>query len=261
MKSSIDVRRLVRAGAALLAAVALLACVSAQKRFVDEKRAESHMALARKLMEQQRLPEALTQSNLAVERWSKSPDAWFLRGQVHFRLALYPQAIEDFTAALERSEDFTEALSWRAWAAAESGDVASAERDWNEALTDPRYPTPEKLHLNLGLLLFREGRTAEGLVHLEKAVATNPGYARGYYELGKARQEAGDLGGATTAYEAALGGMKDSADLNLRLALALEAQGQQARAREHFKRVIELSPDGPAAELARDHLRRLEPAT
>lgn len=261
MKSWTDSRRFVRAGVTVAVALALLACVSPRQRNIREKRAESHMALARKLVEQQRLPEALTQANRAIEEREKNPDAWFVRGQVYFGLAHYPQAMEDFTRALQLREDFTEALSWRAWAAAESGDAATAERDWTLALTDPHYPTPEKIQLNLGLLLVREGRAEEGIRHLERAVNMNPGYARGYYELGKVRQEAGDLDGATTAYEAALGGMKNSADLNLRLALALEAQGEGARAREHFKRVIELSPESPAAELAKDHLRRLEPAT
>lgn len=261
MKSWTDSARLARGAAALLVALSILACAPSQKRVRREKLAESHMALARKLVEQQRLPEALTQANLAIEKWSKNADAWFVRGQVNFGLALYTQAIEDFSTAMRLRNDFTDALSWRAWAAAESGDPAGAERDWMLALGDPHYPTPEKIHLNLGLLLVREGRVPEGIRHLERSVSMNPGYARGYYELGKVKQEAGDLGGATVAYEAALGGMKNSADLNLRLALALEAQGEGARAREHFKRVIELTPDGPAADLARDHLRRLEPAT
>jgi len=52
--------------------------------------------------------------------------------------------------------------------------------------------------------------------------------------------------------------MKNSADLNLRLALALERSGEGAKAREYFKRVIEINPTGPEAATARDHLSKLE---
>jgi len=37
----------------------------------------------------------------------------------------------------------------------------------------------------------------------------------------------------------------------------LERSGDGARAKEHFKRVIELAPDGPEASTAREHLKRL----
>ena len=261
MKSWIDRRALLGAAAAAALLLAAPACQSAQKKDLSMKRNASHVALARKLIEQNRLNEALTQTNMAIEEWGEGAEAYLLRGQVHFMLGLYSPAIEDFDGAMARQAEFTEALSWRAWARAESGDSAGAEQDWMKALADPKYPSPEKIHFNLALLYVRTGRKDDAISHLERAVANSPGYSRGHYELGKLRQEAGDFGGASRSFQAALGGMKDSPDLNLRLALVLERQGEGARAREHFKRVIELSPDGPEAELARDHLRRLDTAS
>ena len=101
----------------------------------------------------------------------------------------------------------------------------------------------------------------QSIENLEKSVVINPAYARGHYELGKMREEAGDASGAISSYQAALGGMRDSADLNLRLALALDSNGEGALAREHFKRVMELSPDSPEAAKAERHLKRLDSAS
>ena len=252
-----------RTAAAALAAAALLAlpaCYSPEKRIREEKRSASHLALAQRLLEQRRTQEALGQVDLALKEWKKNPDAWLVRGQVHFSFGDYPTAIEDFSTAMEHRERFTEALSWRAWARIESGDPQGGEADYRKALEDRTYPTPEKLHLNLALLLFRNGREAEGVAELKEAVRINPAYARGHYELGKAQERGGNLTGAVISYQAALGGMKDSADLNLRLGLALEGTGEGGKAKEYFKRVIDLSPSGPEATTAREHLARLEPS-
>ncbi len=258
MKSSADRRAALLLALALAASAWVPGCVSPGKKIRAEKRSGSHLALARKLMEQQRLQEAITQADMAIKESKKNADAWLVRGQVGFMRREYPQAIQDLTVALQRRPAFGEALTWRAWAYIESGDAVSAERDYKEALKDPIYTTPEKIHLNLGLLYFKEGRDAEGLESLKRSVAMNPAYARGHYELGKALEKSGDLSGSLISYQAAIGGMKDSADLNLRLALALERSGDGGRAREHFRRVIQIDPDGPEASTARDHLRRLE---
>jgi len=258
MRSSINARAVLAAGLGAFLFAGSAACASSEKRISAQKRSDTHLALAQKLMEENRLPEALNQADLALEEAKKNPEAYMTRGQIEFLRTEYQRSIDDFTLALRYRPLFTEARSWRAWAYIESGSLAEAERDYREGLNDRTYLTPEKLHLNLALLLYRTGRDAEGLEELRLAVATNPSYARGHYELGKALERSGDLKSALASYEAALGGMKDSADLNLRIALALEKGGEGGRAREHFKRVLELSPDGPEALTARDHLKRLE---
>lgn len=247
------------AAAVLLAALVFTAgCLDPEKKMRAGKRSASHLSLARKLMENQRMRDALVQVDMALDEDRKNVEAWLVRGQVHFAIGEYVLAIEDLDQALKLRPSFTEARSWRAWARIESGDAAGGEADYREALRDTTYTTPEKIHLNLGLLLIKEGRPAEGLDELKRAVKVNPAYARGHYELGIVQEKDGNTTGALVSYQAALGGMKDSADLNLRLALALEKTGEGARAREHFKRVIEIAPDGAEAATARDHLKRLE---
>jgi len=258
MRSSINARAILAAGLGAALFVSGPACAASEKKIRAQKRSDTHLALAQKLMEENRLPEALNQADLALQESKKNPDAYMARGQIEFLRTEYARSIDDFTQALHYRPIFTEARSWRAWAYIESGNLAAAAQDYREGLNDRTYLTPEKLHLNLALLLYRTGRDAEGLQELKLAVATNPAYARGHYELGKALEKNGDLKSALGSYEAALGGMKDSADLNLRIALALEKSGEGGRAREHFKRVLEISPDGPEAPTARDHLKRLE---
>jgi len=242
-------------------AAASPACMNGAKKARAQKMSASHVAVAQKLFQQERMQEALGMANRAIEDNKKNPEAYLIRGQVLFAIEEYDKAIADFTTANDLRDPFADALSWRGWTKAETGDYAGAEADWKHALEDTTSLTPEKVYLNLALLYEKTGRNSLAMENLERAVTVNPAYSRGHFELGKARQEAGNTSGAIVSYEAALGGMKDSPDLNLRLGLVLESSGEGARAREYYKRVLELDPNGVEATTARDRLKRLEPSS
>lgn len=265
MRSSTDRRRVPQILLPLLVLGAMVAastgCMGSAKKSRLLKMSSSHVAVAQKLFTQQRMQEALGMANRAIEESKKNPEAYLVRGQILFAIEEYDRAIDDFTAANDLRPPFADALSWRGWTKAETGDMEGAEKDWKRALEDTTSLTPEKVYLNLALLYQRTGRKSLAMENLERAVTVNPAYSRGHFELGKARQEAGNTSGAIVSYEAALGGMKDSPDLNLRLGLVLESSGEGARAREYFKRVLELDPEGTEATTARDHLKRLEPSS
>src|SRR5882724_10991980 len=136
MRFSISFRAALAGSLVLPLALAGAGCVSADKKLRAAKRSDSHVALAQKLMSDNRLPEALTQADLAIEEARKNPDAWMTRGQVEFMRAEYDHSIEDFTAAIDRRPEFTEARSWRAWAYVEKGNFPAAEADYREGLND-----------------------------------------------------------------------------------------------------------------------------
>jgi tetratricopeptide (TPR) repeat protein len=261
MKFLTESRRLGAWIAVALVLTASTACFSSGKKIRAMKLSASHVAIANKLFQQQRMQEALGQANQALQLWGKNPYAYLMRGQIYFGIREYERAIVDFTSANDLRDPFGDALNWRGWTRTEIGDMEGAEEDWNLALQDTRFLTPEKIYFNLALLYRKQGKSPQSLKNLEKAVIVNPAYARGHFELGKMREESGDSSRAIISYEAALGGMRNSADLNLRLALVLESNGEGARAREHFKRVIALSPDSPEASKAAAHLKNLDSAS
>ena len=63
-----------------------------------------------------------------------------------------------------------------------------------------KEPRPEA-EFNLGVFL---GRNAEGIAHLERAVALRPNFVAAWIRLGEARQECGDTSGAREAFDRAL---------------------------------------------------------
>lgn len=107
--------------------------------------------------------------------WFRPPPGDFetRQGDIHLRSSEWPEALEDFEAALDNSPDHRGALMGRAIALLELGQVREAEiayRDLIEFMTstlDPEDPTGRGVlaaaYANRGILRDREGRHEEAL--------------------------------------------------------------------------------------------------
>jgi Tfp pilus assembly protein PilF len=104
-----------------------------------------------------------------------------------------------------------------------------------------RDPDLVEAHFNRGRLLLANGRAAEALPELERAVALRPTFAAGWLRLGEAKEAMGPTGDreAATAnrtaaiadYRRALAVEPSTTEAYLALARALRAQGDEAGAR------------------------------
>jgi len=231
----------------------------AEEKQKPEKRAASHLKLAQKLYESGRYAEALGAVEKSIKEHSRYAPSHQLRGQILFAMDAMEEALKEFEKTLSLERTYTEARNWKGWALVQLKRNDEAMREYEAALTDLTYPTPEKIHLNIGMLHRLEGRNPAAIESLTKAVRVNPSYGRGYYELGVTYEKMGKSQEALRAYQDALVGMDNSADLNLRLGLALVQSGNTPRARQHFEKVIKLAPDGPEAAQARDQIKKLQP--
>ncbi len=133
-----------------------------------------------------------------------------------------------------------------------SGATERAETCYRKVLSlDPKHPGAL---LNLGNLVFADGRfrTASELYRAATRVA--PGYASAWYNLANAQDEMGDSKAAIEAYRQALNLDEKYADAHFNLALALEKQGQRPEAQSHWRAYLDLEPEGPSAVIAQAFL-------
>ena len=87
-------------------------------------------------------------------------------------------------------------------AARDAGDATAAQRAYKAALAQDEGAVDA---LNgLAVLLVQGGRPQEGIPLLERALKLEPGFVDAQLNLGIARQEAGDLAGARSAYQEVL---------------------------------------------------------
>ena len=108
-------------------------------------------------------------------------------------------------------------------------------------------------HTNLGNVKFRQGHTDAAVVHYERALALDPEQPEAHYNLGYVLLERGDAAAAVTYLERAVRGDGSFPDAFFYLAMAYEGVEQHEAAAPHWRRYLELAPQGTWADIARRH--------
>ena len=152
---------------------------------------------------------------------SKTPEQWFdLALACEARVELLAQSVEGYRRAIELAPEWIEA------------------------------------HINLGVVLYQIGQTAEARDAFQRAVELDPANGISRYNLGCVLEEQGDLEGAIEQLVQAARVLPAHADVHFNLALAYEKRGQRKSAREHWMLYLRYAPNGPWAEQARAHLKQ-----
>jgi tetratricopeptide (TPR) repeat protein len=214
--------------------------------------------MAQSLMKAGRVGEALAELDEAI---AKHPDNAPLRlhyGRVSFQAGRFPEAEAAFREALELDPYLTDARNYLGAVLQELGRYAEAEEQYERALEDHAYPTPELLHLNLGLLFLELQREQEGVDALRRAVEIAPKYYKAHFELAAALEQRGDYREAAREYEVAAPGYRTHGDYFYRLGYLYFRLGDEARARDNLSRVLQVAPGSESATRADDLLQMLE---
>jgi len=93
-----------------------------------------------------------------------------------------------------------------------------------------------------GLTYAEAGMIQEATVSLEASVRRNPGFDRGWYNLGLLRAQSGDLDGAITALGRAEAAAPGVADYPFAAATVLLRAGRVIEAKEAARRALEIDP-------------------
>jgi len=220
-----DARGRVRPLRAAAAAVCLLltgaGCASSGSKggaSADESNRFLRLALVQ--MEQGQTSQALESAREAVRRDPKNAEAHHYLGLIFMNLSEYDQAIGHLEQATKLDPHYTDAHNVLGVVYRETKQYDKALKEFQTALADRTYRTPEKIQLNLGNLYLDQGVLSEAQRSFEKAVSLNPKYLLGYIGLG-------------TTYQ---------------------RMGKPDLASAQYRKVIELAPNGPEAERAKQLL-------
>lgn len=102
-------------------------------------------------------------------------------------------------------------------------------------------------HYNLGAALQQGGRLPEAIGHYELAVRINPNYGEAHNNLGIALVQTGRIGEGIAQYEAALRVKPDYAAAHNNMAVALKQTGRFREAIGHYEQALRIDPDYAAA--------------
>jgi tetratricopeptide (TPR) repeat protein len=140
------------------------------------------------------------------------------------------------------------------WAAAldEEGDLDSAVAMYRAALA-AGGPTAE-ICFQLAEVLYRRGETLGAIERYYMAVELDENFVEARANLGCLLAESGQTELALAAFEGALAHHPDYADAHYHRARLLEELARPEEARDHWRAFLELSPDSPWADEARQRI-------
>lgn len=213
----------VRAFAALVALGMLVTgsgCASGGDKRKAADDASSLLRFAYVQLERGQTQEALASATEAVKRDPKSAEAHNFLGLLYMSQSDYTKAVIELKEAVRLNPFFTDAHNALGVAYRETKEYDKALAELQIALKDKTYKTPEKVHLNLGHLYLEQGALSAATQEYERAVSSNPKYTLGYLALGTAYQK----------------------------------MGRRDEAVAQFRKVVELAPDTPEAQRAKQQI-------
>jgi protein O-GlcNAc transferase len=206
--------------------VALSACASAPPQRSENRQAQQYFQLGQANLSEGKNQEAIQNLKKSIQLNPKDADVHNFLGVVYLLLSDFPQAEKELEEALKLNPYLTDAKNSLGAVYMKTDRPEKAQGMFEDALKDKTYSNPEKILYNLGTLHLDAKRYPEALDAFHRAVAANPGYAKGYFGMG----------------------------------LALAATGRPDDARLNFQKVINLDPKSPEAARAQEFLAKRSPA-
>jgi len=109
-------------------------------------------------------------------------------------------------------------------------------------------------HCNLGAVYYNKGNRAEARLCFERCLEVDPGHVEAHFNLANLLEESGSDEAALDHYLEALAADPLYPDLHINLALLYEKLTRRPDARRHWRRYLQLDPDGAWASVARQRL-------
>jgi Tfp pilus assembly protein PilF len=241
------------------AIICLAGCAGDGARKTDpELSPQDKERMAYSMLNAGRTGEALRLIGEALEAEPENIRFHSAKGEICLRVGKTEDAEIAFRRVLELDPYATEAHNALGSVYDRLGRKAEAEKEFKAALADPAYPTPEKVHLNLGLLYSSQGRNEEAIDSFRTAVSINPKYYRGHFELASILDRVGKVDEAVREYEVAAPDYGGEGEYHYRLGWAYYRLGEEAKARECLERAIQLAPGSNSAVRADEILKLMD---
>ncbi|KKR95758.1 MAG: hypothetical protein UU48_C0043G0003 [Candidatus Uhrbacteria bacterium GW2011_GWF2_41_16] len=157
-------------------------------------------------------------------------------------------AVDSFKKALTIDPSYSDARTNLGIVYGKMDQWDDAINEFNKALSNPKYTTPQIAHYNLGYAYFNKGDYQSAIVEFKEAAKIQPEIAMFYQLLGNSYTKLDMTKDAITAYEEAKRLDPANVDIYYNLGFAYYKEEKRSEAMNAFKKVVELAPDSTAAE-------------
>ena len=214
--------------------------------------------MAQSLFRAGRVSEALTALDEGIAREPDNAGLHSYYGLLCLQSGRLDEAVDALGRALEIDPHLTDAHNVLGTVYLELGRTTEAEEQFRKALEDTAYPTPEKVHLNLGLLYDSQGRDKEAVESFRMSVGIDPQYYKAHFHLASTLDRIGKLDEAAREYEVAEPAFKNDGEYWYRRGFAYYRLGRAGNALESLQRVRVVAPGSASAARADELLELLD---
>jgi type IV pilus assembly protein PilF len=158
--------------------------------------AKIHTELAASYYERAQYAVALQEIGVAMQADSGYPPAYNVRALVRMALREDEQADADFRRSLQLDSANSETRNNYGWFMCQRGREKESLKQFQEALKNPLYATPETAYVNLGVCSKKAGMMKEVENNLQRALILRPGMPEALYGLADWSYDSGDFAGA-----------------------------------------------------------------
>lgn len=176
---------------ACLLAAAAGGCASGGVKMSPQDESGRLLRLGYVQLEQGQTQQALDSARQAVDKDKNNAEAHNLLGLIYMSQSQFDKAAEQLRDAVRINPYFTDAHNQLGVCYRETKEYDKALKEFEIALNDKNFKTPEKVFLNLGNLYVDQGVMSEAVRSFQRAVEVNPNYVLGYLALGGAYQKIG----------------------------------------------------------------------
>jgi type IV pilus assembly protein PilF len=171
---------------------------------LDPSRAQAsakiHTELAASYYERTQYAIALQEIAIALKADSDYAPAYTVRALIRMALHEDDLADSDFRRSLNLDGANSENRNNYGWFLCQRGREKESLRQFQEALNNPLYATPEMAYVNLGMCSKKAGMPKEAEANLQRALVLRPGMAEALYGLAVLSYERGDFAGAKSYF-------------------------------------------------------------
>jgi len=179
-------------------------------------------------------------------------------GEYLFLAGRYPLAEKHLTRALELDPYLTDARNWLGVTLAQQENYDEARKQYEKALEDPAYPSPQLIYLNLGMLYRAQGLDQEGIRQFRRAVQIDPRFFKAHFELALALEAVGQFDEALDELSVAEPAYRSDGTYWYRRGFLEFRLQRAAQALDSLRRCLDVSPGSPAAAQARELMQVIQ---
>jgi len=241
----------------IIPVVVLIVCSCATTNQETIKKASGHRDLGISYLNEGNYNQALKELQEAEKLYPDDPELQNALGLVYYAKGAITEAEKRYKIAIKLKNDYSEAHNNLGVLYLNSERLDEAIVEFNEALKNITYATPERAYMNMGWAFYKKKKYQEAKENLKKAVQIAPDFFIAHNNLGIVYRDMGDYKNAIKEFQLAIKYFPRYVEAYYNLANAYLKVKRNDYALKMFKKVCELGPDTEYCEKSAQYIKLL----